>query len=165
MMPEKLKNMDKIPIAKPEIRADPNIAHQMQLDKHARSKEQLKYVPSKKSTALQSKSNLYDADTAAGDSPGQDRSGNIKDGAEYGDIEIVPQEVLTGDDGKKEQTDVKTKQAPLMEVNNTIDILAFHNPKNYRYLPPQFTSHIREAGKYTAPSEGISGVITGQFVA
>ena len=38
MMPEKLKDVEKIPIAKPEIRADPNIAHQMQLDKHAKSK-------------------------------------------------------------------------------------------------------------------------------
>ena len=50
-----------------------------------------------------------------------------------------------------------------MTVGNTINFLAFRDPKNYRFLPPQFTDQIRDAGKYTAKSESIHAVITGAY--
>ena len=49
----------------------------------------------------------------------------------------------------------------MMAVANTTEFLAFRDPKNYRFLPPQYTTKIREAGKFTAKSENIGALITG----
>ena len=58
----------------------------------------------------------------------------------------------------------KAEQPQAANVANTTDLLALRNPKNYRFLPPQYTTQIREAGRLTAKSENLGNVITGAKV-
>ncbi len=50
-------------------------------------------------------------------------------------------------------------QTKMMVQANTTEFLHLLNPKNYRYLPVKYTHNIRFAGRVTAESEGIAGLI------
>ena len=39
------------------------------------------------------------------------------------------------------------------------EFLHLLDPKNYKFLPPVFTTQIRPAGRFTAKSEGVSGLL------
>ena len=40
----------------------------------------------------------------------------------------------------------------------TVEFLHLNDPKNYKFLPPQFTNQIRSAGKFTCKSEGVANL-------
>ena len=50
----------------------------------------------------------------------------------------------------------------MMVQAQTTEMIHMLNPKNYRYLPPQYTKNIRCAGKLTAESDSIAGVFSHQ---
>ena len=47
----------------------------------------------------------------------------------------------------------------MMVQTQTTELLHLLNPKNYRYLPPKYTQNIRYAGRQTAESDTVAGVI------
>jgi hypothetical protein len=56
------------------------------------------------------------------------------------------------------------KTAPFGEVpggleSSAVEFLHLLDPKNYKYLPPTFTSQIRPAGSLTKKSEGLSNLL------
>ena len=50
----------------------------------------------------------------------------------------------------------------MMVQANTTEFLHMLNPKNYRYLPVKYTHNIRFAGRVTAESESVGGLIAHQ---
>ena len=58
-MPDKLKEMDRRHIVKPEIRPDPNIEHAMKLNKHLKSASSMKHSASKRSGVNTQRNSLF----------------------------------------------------------------------------------------------------------
>ena len=109
--------MQRIPIDHPDIKVDPVIANQLELDKYVREQERLKRALKNQKKTVQRSHNMFDggksdAGTAVGDSPQQMRAdeqvADAKGDGTYGDIEIIGQEINnTSIDGKKSVTEAE----------------------------------------------------------
>ena len=44
-------------------------------------------------------------------------------------------------------------------TETAIEFLHLQNPKNYKFLPPEFTSNIKAAGKITRKSEKVGNLL------
>ena len=65
---------------------------------------------------------------------------------------------------KKMNTDQKEKNVPFCDVHGGLETTAMEflhllDPKNYKFLPSNFTQQIRPAGKLTAKSENVSNLL------
>jgi hypothetical protein len=48
---------------------------------------------------------------------------------------------------------------PPPNETSAMEFLHLLDPKNYKFLPPQFTNQIRAAGKFTAASQNVSDLL------